>query len=411
MAVRRRAALMVGVGMSVVLLMALAADFGGLRLASAGTQSGGTITSVAPATGTAIYADATGGFGLYATSDNTYGVWGASNAGWGGYFTSVSGYGIRVETGGTDHYDHGAYITAQGGYGVYAVSANNMAIRGEAGNIAGIPSPLGTVGVAGLGQSRGVYGSSLNGAGVFGSSGGNYGVWGASDTYRGVTGRTSRVDNNYGFYTPDNLFSLNINMPGSIMQVMQNAGSDALEKGDVVVFAGVKRPGEPDELRNEDEDDPQARVATRLEVPIVRVAKATSASDSAAAGVVFSRFNLAILDEASELSDLESSAADGVSRADTALGSLETTPAGPVERGDYLLVVVQGAAEVKADYAAGLIEPGTPLTSGFEAGRVTRLADVVSEEEPYPVPGSVLGTALEVADPSRETFYAFISRQ
>jgi hypothetical protein len=47
----------------------------------------------------------------------------------------------------------------------------------------------------------------------------NYGVWGQSSNFRGVTGRTSRTDNNYGLYTPDNLFSLNVNLAGAIMLV------------------------------------------------------------------------------------------------------------------------------------------------------------------------------------------------
>ena len=73
----------------------------------------------------------------------------------------------------------------------------------------------------------------------------NYGVWGQSDTYRGVTGRTSRVDNNYGLYTPDNLYSLNINLTGAIMHVVQNGGKEALEPGDVAVFSGLSAPMEP----------------------------------------------------------------------------------------------------------------------------------------------------------------------
>ena len=175
-----------------------------------------TLAGYAPATGTALYADANGGTGLVGDSENSYGIWGSSNNSWGGYFTSDGGYGIRVDTNGTDHYDHGAYVTSTGGYGVYATSAQNQGVRGEAGNVSGISQPLGTVGVVGIGQSRGMYGASGNGIGTYGTSQGNYGVWGQSNTYRGVTGRTSRVDNNYGFYTPDNLFAANVNISGCI---------------------------------------------------------------------------------------------------------------------------------------------------------------------------------------------------
>ncbi len=134
------------------------------------------LSGYAPATGTALYADASGGVGVVANSSQSYGVWGASTNSWGGYFTSENGYGLRVNTNGTDHYDHGAYITSNNGYAVYAQSASNMGVRGEAGNITGIPQPLGPIGIVGLGQNRGVVGNSLSGTGVYASSDSNYGV-------------------------------------------------------------------------------------------------------------------------------------------------------------------------------------------------------------------------------------------
>jgi hypothetical protein len=113
------------------------------------------LSGSAPATGTALRADANGGMGLYGSSTNNYGVRGSSSNSWGGYFSSSGGYGIRVETSGTDHYDHGAFITAQGGYGVLARSATNQGVRGEAGNVAGIAQPLGAVGWLALAQIGG----------------------------------------------------------------------------------------------------------------------------------------------------------------------------------------------------------------------------------------------------------------
>jgi hypothetical protein len=137
-----------------------------------------TLAGYAPATGTALYGDASGGAGLYGDSENSYGVWGSSNESWGGYFTSDDGYGIRVETGGLDHFDHGAYVASAGGYGVYAQSDNNQAVRGEAGDTTGIASALGRVGVVGLGQNRGIHGASSSGLGVYGTSANSTGVFG-----------------------------------------------------------------------------------------------------------------------------------------------------------------------------------------------------------------------------------------
>ncbi|MCB0035452.1 MAG: hypothetical protein KDE51_15575, partial [Anaerolineales bacterium] len=145
-------------------------------------QSDAVLAGYAPATGTALYADANSGVGLYGESDGNYGVWGISDSSWGGYFTSREGHGIRVNTDGTDIYDYGAFITSAQGYGAYVQSESNQGVRAEAGNVSGINQPVGPVGLVGLGSNRGVFGSSGNGSGVYGSSDGNYGIWGQSET-------------------------------------------------------------------------------------------------------------------------------------------------------------------------------------------------------------------------------------
>ncbi len=212
-----------------------------------------TFAGYAPATGTALYADANGGAGIFGDSENSYGVWGSSNNSWGGYFTSDGGHGIRVDTNGTDHYDYGAYISSEGGYAVYAQSTNNQAVRGEAGDITDIAAALGRVGVVGMGQNRGVHAASSSGLGIYGTS----------TNSTGVFGNTSRTDRNYGLYTNDNLFSLNINLAGAIMQVMQNSGTEALSPGDVVMFSGINR------------------AETAVSAPMIQVSKATAANSTA----------------------------------------------------------------------------------------------------------------------------------
>ena len=340
-----------------------------------GLRPGATINNTA--TGFAIRGESANGQGVFGYSDDNYGVIGQSDNSWGGYFSSAQGYGIRVETTGSDHYDHAAYITAQNGYGVYAQSANNMAVRGEAGDISGVSQPLGPVGVVGLGQNRGVVGASASGSGVYASSDTNYGVWGESGSYRGVTGRTGRADDNYGFYTPDNLFSKNYNLRGAIMLVAQNGGKQPLETGDVVVFSGVRAP--------EKAGDP----------PTVQVAKATTANSAAVAGVVFSRFNIKAVDEA----------------ADNPAGSPterepDVTPKGAALPGDYLLLVIQGAAQVKVSALNGDISPGDLLSTSETAG----YAAADSALRANNAPGAVFGKALApLAAGNNELLYVFVT--
>jgi len=345
---------------------------------------GAALSGSAPATGTALRADANGGMGLYGSSANNYGVRGSSSNSWGGYFSSGGGYGIRVETSGADHFDHGAFITAQGGYGVLARSATNQGVRGEAGNVAGISQPLGAVGVVGIGANRGAYGSSSSGIGVQGVSSSNYGVWGQSSDFRGVTGRTSRTDNNYGFYTPDNLFSLNINLAGAVMQVMQNGGTEPLAPGDVVVFSGINRS------------------VTAVDAPIAQVSSAHTANSTAVAGVVFSRFNIDAIDPRLELPD------DG---ANGALANMEVTPAGDVAPGEFLLVVVQGPALVKASALGGSIQPGDLLSTAGSMGLAGRAAALNVNGLETAVPGTVLGKALEPLDKAQEMIYVYVTLQ
>ncbi|RUA15368.1 MAG: hypothetical protein DSY55_06495 [Clostridia bacterium] len=343
--------------------------------------SDAALSSYTPATGTAMFAEASGGTGVEAHSTFNYAVRGSSTLSWGGYFTSQNGYGLRVDTQGTDHYDHGAFITSQGGYAVYAQSASNMGVRAEAGDITGIPKPLGPIGVVGLGQNRGVVGSSDSGMGMYASSVTNYGVWGQSTEYRGVTGRTGRSDDNYGFYTPDNLFAKNYTVLNSIMLVMQNNSDAPLSPGDVVVFSGINRNA-------------------AIDAPVVQVSKATRANSTAVAGVVFSRFNIDAVNPDLEPDDLAALSAD-----------LEVTPAGDAAPGEYVLVVVQGPAEVNVDALDASIQPGDLLATQGAAGMAGKAATMSIDGVKTTAPGAVFGKALEAVDGSRKKIYVFVTLQ
>jgi hypothetical protein len=330
------------------------------------------LSGFAPATGTALRADANGGMGLYASSTNNYGVWGSSNNSWGGYFTSDEGYGIRVDTAGGDHFDHGAFITSEGGYGVYAQSANNQALRGEAGDVTGITTAFGNVGIVGLGENRGVHGASGNGLGVYGTS----------TNSTGVFGNTNRSDRNYGLYTNDNLFSLNINLAGAIMQVMQNGGTEPLAPGDVVVFSGINR------------------AVTAVDGPIAQVSRTHTAHSTAVAGVVFSRFNIDAVNPDLEVPD---------ATAQERMAEMAVTPLGEVTPGEFLLVVVQGPALVNVSALAGDIQPGDLLSTGGAGGVAAKAATVTLDSVEITVPGTVFAKALESVSDAQDMIYVYVT--
>ena len=337
------------------------------------------------ATGNAVYGNSGTGVGIYGISEGSYGVWGASSNSWGGYFTSSGGHGIRVHTDGTAIYDYGAYVSSNRGYAVYAQSSENQAVRGEAGDVTGAAKPLGAVGLVGIGANRGIYGSSEFGSGLYGISSGNYGLWAQSINWRGATGRTSRSDNNYGLYTPDNLFSLNYHLTGSIMQVMENGGDDSLSAGDVVVFEGVNRS------------------VTAVGAPVVQVSKAATADSTAVAGVVFSRFNLEAVNADPELPD---DAAQGK------LAATAVTPPGSAAPGEYVLVVVQGPAQVKAgEVENDGIRPGDLLSTSSTAGFAGKAATVEMGGVETTVPGTVFGKALETPQAGRNMIYVYVTLQ
>ena len=344
--------------------------------------SDAVVAGYAPATGTAFFADAHGGAGLFADSESSYGVWGSSNDGWGGYFTSENGHGIRVDTLGDDHFDYGAYITSVGGYGVYAQSQKNQAVRGEAGDVTGINPPLGAVGVAGLGASRGIFGASGSGSGVYGRSSSNYGGYFYSDGWRALyassppgqyagffSNRGANV-NEPGIYVDGNIVATG-SKAGYVVDISLNAGSEALETGDIVAVVGV--------------DDPVLG-----EIPVMRVVKATADNAGAVVGVVDQRF---ILEEAE--------------------GEKLTLPQGDIARdaagsgiqpGEYLSIVTLGAYKmIKADATNEAIQPGDLLTASANAGYAMRAGEAAL--------GTIIGKALEGLDSGQGLIAVYVSLQ
>ena len=342
-----------------------------LRVAVDGFFATGNAVRSSAATGTAIYGESTGGFGVRGYSDTNWGVRGESGSGIAGHFQSEEGYGVRVNSDGADHWDHAGYFTADWGYGVYAVSEHNYGVVGE-GVVAG---------VRGTGDTSGVSGSSDTGIGVSGWSNSNSGVYGSSFGEYGVEGLTWRGDNNYGLFTYDNLYSLNIHLAGAVMHVVQNGGDVPLEPGDVAVFNGIV-------------PSPDGGA------PVIQVALSSSANSTAVAGVVHSRFNIEAVVERAES---EARQRPG--------GAMEITSDKPVAPGDYLLLVVQGPAQVKATGLSDPIQPGDLLSTASQAGTASRAIKANAPGAESAAPGTVFGKALEPLEVDQRLIYVFVALQ
>jgi hypothetical protein len=186
-------------------------------------------------------------------------------------------------------------------------------------------------------------------------------MYGNSMESYGIYGVTGSASNNYGVYTPDNLYSLNYHLKGAIMQVVLNGGDTPLEVGDVVVFSGISQPDSADGE------------------PVIEVSKATAANSAAVAGVVFSRYEN------------------------------DNTVEGAAQPGEYLLVVVQGPARVKVSAGSGSIQPGDLLSSAGDAGYAARAAQVEIQGASTTIPGTILGKALETLDSGTGWIYIFVT--
>jgi hypothetical protein len=294
-----------------------------------------------------------------------------------------SGRGLRVyamsETG-TNYGIVGASRSPDGYGGYFYNNGNGTALFGKA--IAESGVVYGIHGESEATSGRGVYGEASNasgGIGVEGSGIPGSGVYGKSSEGIGVYGLTGDAEDNYGLWTPDNIYSLNIHTSGATMQVVQNAGKEDLELGDVVAFSGISAPlesGGP---------------------PVIQVVGTTDANSSAVAGVVFSRFNINAV----------------IGKIDPAnpFSGEEVTPDGPVAPGEYMLVVVRGPAQVKASTLEGNIQPGDLLSSASQIGFASKATEINVNGINTPTPGTILGKALEPLEAGQKLIYIFVTLQ
>ncbi len=231
-----------------------------------------------------------------AFTSTTYGVYGeaASPSGYAGYFehTASTGNGVALSAKGL----HGAVITSTHGTALYASGTGD--------------SPIGDDGVNGIHTGDGVVGESTSTGnldnGVVGFSAGGYGIYGFSNG-----------SGQYGGYFDDPI-SVNGGCTGCTMRyVASNTSSSTLQQGDVVRTSGV--------------DDSLAGA----QQPVIEVASAESGEN--VLGVVVGRTEMTMVEPDTD---------------DVQPGAHYGPVGGPAKPGDYLVIVVQGMAQVRLDPAA-----------------------------------------------------------
>lgn len=280
----------------------------------------------------------------------------------------------------------GVYAGSSAGYGLYGSSGNTTSGKGVYGTTASNSETegAGVWGEKSTGDGNALVGhkTGTSGHGILGLNLGTIGsgIAGKSQNYVGTWGETYATNNNYGFYSPDNLYSLNIHTMGATMQVVQNSSDTALQPGELAAWSGVAEPleaGGP---------------------PVIQVTAVSTANSTAVAGVVFSRYNLAAIAKAS-------SSGKGLD------AGFEVTPAGAVQAGEYLLLVVQGPAQVRASAVGGAIQPGDLLASAATAGLAAKAGQISVEGVAMAAPGTVFGKALEPLPASDGLIYVYVTLQ
>ncbi len=244
-----------------------------------------------------------------AFTSTTYGVYGeaASSDGYAGYFghTSTSGGSVA--------------LAAQGPTGAIFTSTNGSALVASGSG----DSSIGDDGVNGIHTGDGVVGESTSTGnldnGVVGFSAGGYGVYGFSNG----TGQ-------YGGYFDDPI-SVNGGCTGCTMRyVARNTSEASMNVGDVVQAAGI-----------------DAQMAGE-QTPVMQVTHAESGDR--VLGVVVGRTEMTMVEPSAD---------------DVQPGAHYGPVGGPAKPGDYLVIVVQGMAQVRLDPAAE-VQTGDVIQAGAE---------------------------------------------
>jgi hypothetical protein len=187
--------------------------------------------------------------------------------------------------------------------------------------------------------------------------------WGAVYAYNGGSSPAVRADTATGTYSGyflDNIYVAGTCVGCTLAYVALNGGETPLETGDLVAVGGLEAP------------------LAGTTAPVLRVRRA--GPGDAVVGVVRSRAQIV---EGGQDGQKQQSAEQA---------------AGPAAPGEYLFLVVQGLAQVKADARGGAIQPGQRLVAGEEPG-YARAQRTVSLEGVLVAEGAaVAGIALAPLD-------------
>ncbi len=197
----------------------------------------------------------------------------------------------------------------------------------------------------------------------------------------GVVGETTSSDQEWGVYTVDKMYAgAGYTSGGGMMLVAKSGDAGNLQTGDVVAVAGMaSAPGE-----------------SQNPIPLVR--RADKKSMNAAIGVVYRRFVFEKYEETFEH--------EGNEEHRTAIRA--NSADGPVAPGDYLLIVVLGPAQVKADASAAAIHAGDLVTAADE-GLATKATPLQVNGVEFYAPNMVIGKAMEPLKQGRGLIYIFVT--
>lgn len=291
--------------------------------------------------------------------------------------SNSGGVGLRVNAAGGS----GVWVESAGNNGVLVDAASNDGLfvchtgtaSGCSPNAANNGVEIGNAQHSGLlVDSAGYSGvdiESVGADGVFVNSAAGMGVFVQYAGDNGVYANTTRASGQYGFYTPDAIHGSNV-LIQSLSLVAQVAGPDSLTPGDIVAAAGVTDPV------------PGSTVHT----PMVRLAGGTFTN---VVGVVESR--MALTQKPSH-----TPTAEGETRTETPPNELRSVD-GPAQAGDYVAIIVLGAAQVKVQ-ADEAIQAGQRLTIADTPGRARAQRTVQVEGVKVDESGPTLGAALEAAE-------------
>jgi hypothetical protein len=361
----------------------------GLVLNSSG---GGATLSVSNADQDGLLVTSAGDDGLEITSAN-YGVYVYSVTHDALLVNNAGRHGVSVNSAGDD----GVYVGYAGDDGLDIYDAGNAPthIRPEDAGFGDTHDGIDIAGAkdfglwVGYAGKDGVYVGSTGDVGVEVWSAGSYGVAVLSAGDDGVFANTIKDSHEWGFYTPDKIYAMNVTMR-SLSVIARNDGPVPLQAGDLVAVTGVDRP-----LLGGGTPMPNVRRAGGRFTGVI--------------GVVESRVELTVVDPTQERGE-RGAALSNVEREDVIHEELHSV-AGDAAPGEYVSIVVFGVTDVKVDAAGGAIEPGQRLTaanvSGHARGLQSRLLDGMTVTEGAPT----IGIALETLEKGRGAIPVFVTLQ